>query len=344
MFYRKLYFFLFAFLGLYSGSNAQDSIVRPKRLHLGDKVALITPGSFIQDDDLKLAIDNLENLGLEVVLSENLRKRRGYTAGTIQERLDDLHWAFRDSTIDAVWAARGGYGCTSLLPYIDYELIKNNPKIFIGYSDITALHIAIMNQTGLITFHGPVASSEFTDYTVSSLIDVLFKGKINDEIPVSNLNYDLSLDNPLFDAYVINSGRSSGRIVGGNLSLINSLIGTPWELDYKGKVLFLEDISEKPYRIDRMLVQLNQYIPFSNSKSIVLGVFNDCETNDTIGSLCFNQMLLDNFLSVQAPISYGYSIGHIDDQITIPLNINVEIDSDNLTIKYLEEYLSEDEN
>ena len=144
---------------------SSEGLLKPKRLKPGARVGLITPGSFIPDKALTKAVNNVKKLGYQPVLSRHIRALRGYTAGTDQERLDDLHQMFADPTIDGIWCARGGYGCTRLLPKIDYDLIRNNPKVFIGYSDITALHNAFLQRAGLVSFHGPVTSSTMTTYS-----------------------------------------------------------------------------------------------------------------------------------------------------------------------------------
>ena len=320
----------------FSDIDQEVKLIKATALKQGDTVGLITPGSYIDDEGLEKAVSNIESLGLKVKLAKNIRKVRGYTAGSVHERVSDIHQMFSDKSVNAVWCARGGYGCSSLLPHLDYELIKSNPKVFIGYSDITVLHQAIFKETSLVTFHGPVASSTFTDYTKKYFYSMLFSKDVPPEVVPSADNDLKSEKNVWYKPKTFKKGTSIGRLVGGNLSLINSLIGTQWELNYNNKILFLEDIGEAPYKIDRMLVQMNQVREFNSANAVVLGVFDDSEKPEDELSLTLEEMFSDNFSDIKVPCSYGYSFGHISDQFTLPLGVEVEVNSTKRTIKFLE--------
>jgi len=316
--------------------NKEQKLIKPKALKKGDTIGLITPGSFIDDESLQKAIDNVKSLGFNVKLSKNIRKKRGYTAGTKQERIDDLHTMFADESIDGIWAARGGYGCSGLLPLIDFDLIKKNPKVFIGYSDITVLHLSIFKKTGLVTFHGPVASSTFTDYAKKYFLDMITSSAIPPKVYPSKKNDEIGKGSLFFKSKVYNKGEAEGRLIGGNLSLVSAMLGTEWEIDFKDKLLFLEDIGEAPYKVDRMLIQLDQCENFNESKGILFGVFEDCKKPKTEPSLELNEMFADNMKDVNVPVSYGFSFGHIKDQFTMPYGIKARMNAEERSLEFLE--------
>lgn len=303
------------------------AIKKPKRLQKGDTIGLITPGSYISDEGLEKAVTNIEGLGFTVKLSKNIRAKHGFNAGTDQQRLDDLHQMFADNQIKGVWCARGGYGCGRLLPYIDYRLIKQNPKVLIGYSDITALLQAIYCKTGMIGFHGPVGASDFTDYTVTNFRNVLMESKTN---------YIIKTEPSSINTVVFQHGQAEGQLVGGNLSLLASLVGTDFQLDLKGKLLFIEEIGEKPYRIDRMLTQLKQATNIQKVAGIALGTFEDCEPEEGDNSLSLLDTLKSQFSDFKVPIIYGLSFGHIANQCTLPVGLNARLITKNQTITLLE--------
>lgn len=187
----------------------QHALIKPARLREGDLVAIIAPGGFTDEDAIAKAVRNIESLGLRASLGANIRAVHGNYAGTVQQRLDDLHAAFRDPEVKAVWAIRGGSGCISLLALLDYVLIRANPKVLIGYSDITALHLAILRQTGLVTFHGPVASSTFSDYTVTQLQNVLMTPQEQYTIPMALDNHRRAQTQPNFAIRTVHGGQAT---------------------------------------------------------------------------------------------------------------------------------------
>lgn len=310
--------------------------VKPKALKKGDTIGLITPGSFIDDEGLEKAIENVKSLGFKVKLSKNIRKQRGYTAGTKEERVSDIHDMFSDSEVDGVWAARGGYGCTGLLPLIDFDLIKDNPKVFIGYSDITVLHLAFYKKTGLVSFHGPVASSTLSEYALKYLEGMITIPEKPQKVYPCKVNDEKAKENVLFQPEVFNEGEAKGLLIGGNLSLIAAMVGTEWEMDLDDKLLFIEDIGEDPYRIDKMLIQLDQNKDINKAKGVLFGVFDDCGIPDDEPSLTFSEMLKDNVKDLKIPCSYGFSFGHIRNQFTLPIGIKAKMNAKERTLEFLE--------
>jgi muramoyltetrapeptide carboxypeptidase len=315
--------------GGHAVSRAAEKLIRPRALKAGDTVALITPSTYVSDPDkLELARRTVAHFGLKARWGANVGKRDGYLGGSIQARVDDLHAAFADPEVKAVFCIRGGYGSAMLLDKIDFNLIRRNPKIFIGYSDITALHVAIHQQTGLVTFHGPVTLSRFSGYTQDCFRRALFEPK-----PLGALSNPPE-ENPLRPrhlARVIRPGKASGQLTGGNLSLIASLMGTPWEIDTAGKILFIEDVGEQPYSMDRMLTQLRLAGKFRGIKGLVIGECSECtprQFQPSFESTFSLGEVLNNILGdLKVPVLTGMTIGHTDDQLTLPLGVQARLDA-----------------
>ncbi|MBS1793441.1 MAG: LD-carboxypeptidase [Acidobacteria bacterium] len=309
-------------------------LIKPKRLAAGATVGVIAPASAPAPEDFDKALKNLAELGFQTKVGKYARGRNGFLSGTDKERLEDLHWAFSDKSIDAVWCVRGGYGVSRILPNVDFELIRKNPKVFIGYSDITALHVAISQNCGLVTFHGPVAASTYSDYPKKHVLNVLTN-------PTAPYKVELSPDNQakssnLYKTETIVKGKARGRLVGGNLSLLAALAGTPFGLrDVKGKILFTEDVGEQPYRLDRMFTQLRQSVDLKSLAGIALGVFEDCNPKDPASQTVI-EVIRDRLGDLGVPVVYGLSFGHIRDQFTLPVGIEAELDADAATLTFLE--------
>lgn len=315
--------------------NAQPLKSRkPKRLRHGDTIGLITPGSYIDDAGLQKTVTNVEGLGFKVKLSKNIRAERGFNAGTDQQRLDDLHAMFSDDQVQGIWCARGGYGCSRLLPMIDYKLIKKNPKVFIGYSDVTALHQAFYKKVGLISFHGPVGASDFNEYTLRQFVAVVMEGRAPLTIPLAGANAGMSASES--PAAMLFRGTARGTLAGGNISLLAALCGTDFELEPENKLLFLEEIGEKPYRIDRMLTQLRQSTRMEKAAGFALGIFNDCEADEGDRSLSLEATLRDQLLPYKKPTVYGLPFGHIQQMCTLPIGIEAELNADFKTLTLTE--------
>ncbi len=313
----------------------RKKIIKPRRLLKGDTIGVIAPSSGVSGQTFDEALQNLEDLGFKTKVGKYARGGRGFLSGTDNERLHDLHWAFKTREIKAVWCMRGGYGASRLLPKIDYKLIKKNPKILVGFSDITALHIAIFRKTGLVTFHGPVGTSNFTDYTKTQLLNTLMRPTKRYEVKLPDVPEG---GNPeLYKTRVITPGKCTGRLIGGNLSLLSAMTGTPYGLrKVKGKILFIEDVSEAPYRIDRMLTQMRQSINMRVLAGIAIGVFTRYESEPGQPSQSLMEVLSERLGGLGIPVIYGLSFGHIRNQITIPIGVKAELDTHKSTITLLE--------
>ncbi len=301
--------------------NAQTpkKLVKPAALKPGDVVGLITPASNVVNHGDWARIDQtMKSLGLEYRLGRNVR-RKGYIAGTIDERLADLHDMFRDPAIKAILAIRGGYGTPQLLDRIDYDLVKKNPKIFAGYSDITAMHLAFHQKLGLVTFHGPTANAKFPAYSLSH-----FKRALFDPAPLGPLT------NPAdgHSLRTIRPGVAHGRIVVGNLSLISNLMGTPYEIDTRDKILLLEDVGEEAFRIDRMLTQMKLAGKLDRIAGVVWGECEKCKPTPGVDLPLTEREVVDRILGgLGVPVLSGLTIGHTEDQLTLPQGVMATLDA-----------------
>lgn len=315
------------------GKTSINGILKPKRLKKGDTVGLIAPGSPFSEEAYQRTINNLGILGLKYKNAKNLFKKYGYVAGSDKERIADIHEMFSDREVDAIWCVRGGYGTTRILFDIDYSLIRKNPKILIGYSDITALLQAINIKTGLITFHGPVGSSELTPYTLNNFKNVLMD--VKKEYKISS--YDFENKDAEYTSEIISKGYMKGTLVGGNLSLLASLAGTPFNINAEGKIVFIEDVGEKPYRVDRMLTQVIQTTGLRKANGVLLGVFNDCEAKEgATNTLKLRETIQDRLGEIGVPVYYGFSFGHIKNNCTLPVGIEANFDMNKKELTLLE--------
>jgi muramoyltetrapeptide carboxypeptidase len=316
--------------GAASFALAPPALLKPRALRPGDLVGLITPSSYVADPDrLLLAERTLRYFGLNARMGRHVRRRAGYLGGSIEERVSDLHDMFRDPDVKGVFAIRGGYGSAQLLDRIDYGLIRRNPKVFLGYSDITALHLALHQRTGLVTFHGPVTLSRFSEYTQHHFRKALFGTD-----PIGRVTNPPDA-NPLRPAHLLRTirpGTARGRLIGGNLTLISTTMGTPFEIDARGAILFLEDVGEQPYSIDRMLTQLKLAGKLQQAAGIIFGECSDCrprEFQPSFESTFSLGEVLDNLLGdLKIPVLTGLTIGHTDDQLTLPLGVSATLDAD----------------
>jgi len=305
-------------------------VLKPRVLQPGDTVGLITPSAFVADpDDLAKAERTIRFFGLKPKWGKNVRKKFGYVGGTTQERLDDLHAAFSDPEVKAVIPTRGGYGCGHLLDGIDYDLVRRNPKILLGYSDITALHLAFQRKCGLVTLHGPTPLSGFTEYTIRNLRRALFDpnpiGLVTNPVEENQLR-------PRHTLRTIRPGRASGRLVGGNLTLIMATMGTPFEVDTRGKIFFIEDVDEQPYSIDRMLTNLRLAGKLQAAAGIVFGECSDCSPREykpsfSTGTLTLGEVLDEILGKLNIPVLTGLTIGHTADQLTLPEGVMATLDA-----------------
>jgi len=316
-------------------AQSQPRLLKPRALQKGDVVGLISPATFVSNPEtLMLAERALRHFGLEPRLSRNVRKKEGYTGGSIADRVADLHEMFRDPAIKAVFCLRGGFGSAHLLDSIDYGLIAKNPKIFLGYSDITAMHLAIHRKTGLVTFHGPVALSRFSSFTQENFRKAIFEPK-----PVGSLTNPPDSD-PIRPSHLLRTvrpGTARGPLVGGNLTLLSTTLGTPYEVDTRGKIFFIEDVDEQPYSIDRMLTHLRLAGKLEAAAGIVWGECADCRPKDfkpsfTEGNFSLPEVVDRILGNLKVPVLSGLTIGHTDDQLTLPLGVTASLDANKGTL------------
>ena len=308
-------------------------IVKPKRLKKGDLIGIISPASSPDDlSRINKGVSYLESIGYRVEVGKNVGKIRGYLAGTDQERLDDLHSMFKNKDVKAIFSVRGGYGSGRLLDKINFNLIKKNPKIFVGYSDITALQMAFFKKTGLVTFAGPMVAVDFGADEVDPFTEEVFWKTITSNKKIGKLH---NPDDEKF--YVLTKGRGEGRIIGGNLALLASIIGTDYQPNFTNSILLLEDIGEPPYRIDRLFYQLKYAKAFKQTKGIILGRFVDCyETDSTKTSLTLNEVIDDYFSELKIPVVYNIKHGHIKENLTIPFGLKCKLNASRCFIEISE--------
>lgn len=321
-------------IGLAARADTTSRRLLPRPLAPGDTVALVSPSSAVSDPlDLQLAREVMEALGLRVVTGAHYAERRGHLAGSDAERAGDLNAAFADPDVAAIVCTRGGSGAARLLPLLDYEAIRANPKALLGYSDVTALHCAIQARTGLVTFHGPIGTGSWNRFNADQFRRVFFERELmryenrieaGDElVPRRNRTRTLV------------PGQARGRLLGGNLTVLTALAGSPYLPDFDGAILFLEDVSEAPYRVDRMLSTLKLMGVLDRIAGFVFGECTDCDPGDGYGSLTLAQILDDFIVPLGIPAYTGAMIGHIREQFILPVGGEVELDADAGTLRLL---------
>jgi muramoyltetrapeptide carboxypeptidase len=307
-------------------------LVKPKKIKKKAVIGLISPASSPDNhSSIGKGVKYLESLGYRVKVGKNVGKSDGYLAGSDKERINDLHDMFRDKDVSAIICIRGGYGASRLLDSIDYKLIRNNPKIFVGYSEITTLQMAFLQKAGLITFAGPMLAPNLSN-KISSFTEEIFWRSLTSNKKLGRIK--LPADGKLPG---INRGSISGRIVGGNLAVFAALFGTDYFPDIKNKILLLEDIGEVPYKVDRLMNQIRLAKVFKRINGLILGRFVDCFEHDPSKQTLTLGEVMDSYLhNLTIPIIYTFPHGHIDDTVTIPLGINVKIDATKGFVELLE--------
>lgn len=331
----------------FSSSVPAPAPIKPPRLKAGDTIGLITPSHYASEEQLRKTIANMEQLGFRVRYTPNMLVRKGYLAGTDRQRADDINRMFADDAIAGIMCVTGGYGTTRLLPYLDYDVIRQNPKPLIGFSDITGLLYGIHSQTGLVGFHGPVGDSDFNDFTTQYFRKVLMEplpelvyeqpqGLTPEQlVPLYLEGEEVNISQP--ERITLSSGKAEGTLVGGNLTLVTSLCGTAYDLDMRDKIVFLEDVGEAPYRIDRMLTQLllsPDKLP--SAAGVVLGLFTNCEADDVETSFSLAQVLQDRLAGLSIPVLYGLHFGHIRRNATLPFGTRARLNADAKSVSVLE--------
>lgn len=327
-----------------SAAQSQEApappLLKPKRLRPGMTIGVIAPSSPADEDEtVRYGLELVESFGFKAKPGKHIFERTQYLAGSDAARAEDVNAMFADPSVDAIMALAGGYGAMRVLPHLQYEMIRANPKALIGYSDITALHCALHRKCGLVTYHGQTALSRFSDYSITEFQRVLMQPEPNMTIGAP----------PSFDGgpgrverenriTTIQPGMARGRLIGGNLTLISCLMGTPYEPDFNGRLVFLEDVHEKPYRVDRMLTQLLLSGKLAKAAGLIFGKFTDAADSGNTFSL--EHVLTDAGKAAGIPCARGLMIGHVADQTVVPIGVEAEFDAGNGTLKLLEAAMS----
>ncbi|MEG2787788.1 MAG: LD-carboxypeptidase [Romboutsia sp.] len=305
-------------------------MIYPKMLKKGDTIGIIAPSSpykpkskHLLNEELNNVKKTIENFGYQVKMGKTCYlSYKGYLAGADEERVKDIELMFNDKEVDAILCLRGGYGTPRILDKINYDIIKNNPKIFIGYSDITSLHIVFNQDCNLVTYHGTMASTSpnWDEFTYKSFMDMI---EMEDNLVIENPENE--------ELYTLVDGISEGIIIGGNLSLITSTIGSKYEIDVKNKILFIEEIGETMYRVDRMLTQLELAGKFEDCSGIIFGDFEDCKKEREEDYELYD-LFLDKIEKYNKPCVCNLQSGHCKPMISMPLGITCKLDATNKKI------------
>jgi muramoyltetrapeptide carboxypeptidase len=331
--------------GLRAASAEPDSTVQeiparskaprilPQRLSKGDLIGLVTPGSSVSEEELAACVIKLEALGFRTTFNDTVLSEYGYFAGPDRERADELMDMFAREDVNGIWCVRGGYGAIRILDLLDYEVIRQNPKVLIGYSDITAILTAVYQETGLVTFHGPVGTSDFNKFSTRSIRKVIMEPDKGYKYPYKREKE--TRENPEYDRYTLTGGEAEGELIGGNISVLDSIIGTRFEPDFENKLVYLEDVGEKTYRIDKMVFHLLSGTNLKKAAGIVMGAFDECNINEE-PTLSLRTALDDLLKPLGIPVSYGLSFGHIKRQVTIPTGIRAAMNADKNSFRLLE--------
>ena len=294
-------------------------MIKPPRLKRGDQIGVISPAGPVKESDLRSGLEILKSSGYRVRLAPHIYDRRGYLAGKDEARLEDLHTMFQDPEIKAIFCARGGYGSMRLLDKIHYDLIRENPKILVGYSDITALLMAIHYQTGLVTFHGPMVRGPALSQPSS------WDGLL------CLLSSDRPLQLSLQGGSALIPGKATGHLFGGNLSLICHLVGTPFLPPLKDCILFVEDKGEPLYRLDRMMTHLGLADLLKGISGLIAGEFEGCGETSAI-----HELLTDMVFGLDIPLASGLQAGHGPINLALPLGLMAELDTYQMTLSIAE--------
>jgi len=303
----------------------------PAALKIGDTIGVCAPAGGIKSkSEITDFEEILNNLGYKVIFSQNIEKKTGYFSGTDTERASDFMELIQNSEVKAIFFIRGGWGCARILDLLDYEIIRNNPKIIMGFSDPTALLCAITTKTGLITFHGPGGNSTWNEYSLDYINQLLVAG-----LPVvyQNKTEDLPI-------ITYSKGTVEGDLFGGNLSVLSGMIGSYYVPNWKGKILFLEDVAEEPYRIDRMLTHLKLAGVFDEISGLILGNFRKCLAEEPDLSFTLEEVFDQHFKGAKFPVYYGAQIGHTTNKFTVPIGVKIEMNADNGTFRLLNSVVS----
>jgi muramoyltetrapeptide carboxypeptidase len=311
-------------------------LICPPKLTAGSRIALIAPaGPLLERDDLVRSEALCRALGYEPILGKNGYSRLGYLAGSDDDRLSDLNWALQDSSIGAIWCLRGGYGVTRILHRVDYQAMARQPKPLIGFSDISALLNAVTARTAVVTFHGPVARAAMPEFSRWHFERVLTRTDAAGRLGRLPQPADVLVPQE-HRLVTLHGGTAEGPLFGGNLTLLQCLIGTPWFPDLSGAILFLEDVGEQLYRVDRSLAHLRAVGALDRLAGVAIGRFTELDRAGRDGALGFDQVLATYFAPLSIPLAYGFPIGHIDAQWTLPLGVRARLDAGACDLELLE--------
>jgi muramoyltetrapeptide carboxypeptidase len=312
------------------------SLVRPPRLGSGSRIALLAPaGPLLERDDITRAEELCRALDYEPVVAPHAAGRHGYLAGTDADRLADLNAALRDPAIDAIWCIRGGYGVTRILAGVDFDALARRPRPVVGLSDITALLAGVNRKAGMVAFHGPVARHSMPAFSRRHFERVL--GSATAAGRLEPLPPPAGVLVPKEDRVVtLREGVAEGRLAGGNLTLLQCLIGTPYFPDLDKALLVLEDVNEDLYRVDRMLAHLRAVGALAGLAGVLVGRFTELERHSADGAFGLDELLGQYFLPLGIPAAIGFPFGHIDAQWTLPLGVPARLDAGAGTVEILE--------
>jgi len=302
--------------------RVENRILSLKRIRPDSTIGVFAPGFFPDETKLRNGLAYLRDRGFRLTEGESLYQRHGYFAGTDQVRINDLHKLFADPDVDAIICARGGWGTLRLLNSIDYELIRKNPKLFVGYSDVTTLQLAFWTRSGLPSISGPMVAVEMgsgiEEFTADHFWEQVFNEKRSYRVRFTD-----------HGASVWQGGRAQGLLLGGCLSMMSHQLGTIYSPDYTGCLLYIEDIGEEPYKIDRYLAHLKTAGVFDNISALIIGTFIDCvDTNEKRNSFTVEEVLMDYFMNAAYPVVYNFPYGHGDIKLSMPVGIPGELDTE----------------
>jgi len=318
----------------FSRSSSPNPLL-PVALLRGQTVGIISPSAASADRmEYTFAKEAMEAMGLKVKVGSNFKNRFGHLAGTDEERAADFNAMFADPEVKAIICLRGGSGAARILPLIDYEQVKANPKPLLGYSDITALHCALYSQTGLISFHGPNGSGSWNSFHANQFQQLFFDQKLLSFKNEVTKGDDLVAKGNRIQT--LTKGTVEGKILGGNLTVLTALSGTPYYPDFQDSILFIEDVGEDPYRIDRMMSTLKLNGTLGKIKGFVFGQCSDCKPGSGYGAFTVDQIMDQYIIPLGIPAYFGAMIGHISKQFIIPVGARVRLNADQGSITLLE--------
>ena len=311
--------------------NQYHPKIIPYSLKAGSTVAITAPASPTSMYEIRNGKNYFQKMGCKVIVGKTITGQKNehrYLSAPDDVRAEEFMSFISNKEVDAIVCGRGGYGSMRILPHLDFDEIAANPKIIMGFSDITALLNAIYRKTGIVTYHGPVASMDFETFAGSSLQTILFDSKVHPQNYISQSN-----------AITINSGIASGELVGGNLTILTSMLGTEYEMDTSGRILFIEDVSEHAYQIDRMLTQLLLAGKIQSASAVIFGVFKNLNFRRPFfpnRGYTILEVIKDLFTPTHVPTIVGFPFGHISGKVTLPIGINAEINTEKKALRFTE--------